>query len=228
MARGFQDALLAFSKRTGPAWLDAMEIYNVLRGAGAAPIEIDVLIGIAAVESAFDSKAEGGLGERGAWQLEKDHISLEAQADKAMTSYREMVEEFSGSGRAPFDKLIDQTPPAMMRIFRAAWQRGARKKGAITRWLANVTARYEGTARTSAVKGGPPNYVNAVNNMTAGGTAKLEVADFITFSTGEGSDAAALNRGLSAFRQFMEAVSWTPTKRLNPTRTGADMGGAGT
>lgn len=227
MARGFSEALSAFKSRSGPAWLDAMEIYNVLRGAGAAPIELNGLIGIAAVESAFDPRAEGAIGEKGAWQIERDHVSIETQADNALKSYRAMVEEFSGSGRAPFDKLIDQTPPAMLRIFRAAWQRGSRKPGSITRWLANVKGRYEAMARMQAV-GGVPNYATALANMTASGTRKLEAPDFLTFSESEGADKAALERGQNAFRQFMESVSWVPNKRLDPTRTGADYGGPAT
>ena len=182
---------------------------SLLKGLGASKLELNTLLGIGAAESAWDWNATGALGERGFWQLEKEAVAPEDQTRKAMTAAREYFEETGKFAQAPWNKLVEQGWQESARIVRAVWQRGAKSKGAITRWLNKLKADLDARARAiqSTTKGRLEDAEEAaVTQMTP--TGKLGVNDFITWSGTEGSDVEALKRGQDAFMGVMRATGW--------------------
>jgi hypothetical protein len=221
MARSFTEAITAFRTKTGQPWLDAVEIYNLLKGLGANSLETNTLLGIAAAESVFDFNAVGSLGEWGAWQIEKEEEPSHEQASNALKAMRETIDDLNAGRKAPLDQVVDQDVKTTQKIVRAAWQRGAKKKDACKRWLNDVKARWT-SLRDSLKKSGMSNPDQAATKqLTSDGTKKLGADDFINWSaTKEDSNRAALDSGQDAFKRFMDSVGWAPTAYTSGTVPG--------
>lgn len=211
MARSFSEAITAFKTRKGQPWLDAVEIYNLLKGIGANSLELNTLLGIAAAESAFDFNAVGALNEWGAWQIDKEQEPSHAQAANALKAMRETTEDYAASAKKPLDTIIDPNVRTLQKIVRAAWQRGAKKKDCVKRWLNDVKARHSKLKSDLKKAGISDADTAAAKQMTSDGTKKLGVEDFINWSAvSEGSNRTALENGQQAFVSFMDSTGWAP------------------
>lgn len=231
MARGFSEAIDAFRNRRGKAWVDAIEMYNILRGIGASRLELNTLMGIAAAESAFDWNARGTIGEVGAWQIEKDDATAEAQAGNALRALRETIDDMNEARNPPLVDVITQDVHDNMKIYRAVWQRGAKKKDSTKRWLTTVRGQLNAIAGglISAGLNRKEAEAQAARQMTKDGTDKFGAEAFIKWSAAaEGSNRQALENGQKAFIRFMDAVKWSPstyTAGKAGLPTGADVTG---
>lgn len=219
MSTDFEDVLnlTAGAKDRGQVLADA------LNRVGATVPESNALLGIAAAESAWKTEALGAIGERGAWQIERDTLEVDKQAENALASYRTKREEWGAAQDEPLKDLVTAEPNEMMRVTRAQWQRGNKAKGAVGRWYKDIERRYNvvkgpliaaGVSRESA-------HSNAVSILLKDNDGeKLGVEDFIRWSGTEGSNVEALERGQNAFSRFMEKAKWAPLVGLERAGTG--------
>lgn len=182
---------------------------SLLKGLGASMLELNTLLGIGAAESAWDWGAKGALGEMGFWQLEKEAIAPEDQTRNALTAARAYFAETGKFGQAPWKDLVEQDWKESTRFVRTTWQRGAKAKGSITRWLDSVKKTFDGGS-LALQAGGKMRKEDADKAMIASMTTagKLNLTQYIAWAGTEGSDTAALKKGDETYMGVMRAAGW--------------------
>lgn len=223
---GFSGAIDAFvNNKRSPERRIAERIATIASTNGATTLELECLLALAAVESAFDPDAVGDGGKsHGLFQIEKDAIDFESQVLRAHKQCRSFLEE-QASKDPLIERIVSQDKNDLIRILRAQWQRGAKADGAVKRWYAHLV-KQAGNIGHSGKSGQALADYRAELMLSWRKGEKYGVDAFIDWSADEeGSNRDALEKGQRALERFMTATRWSPLSYVDP-RAGSQTGAA--